>query len=276
MRMEKKIKLLIVVGIVAVLCVFGLLLLTEQEPPHYKAPEGYPQVVEAKDVPSSESLKEWKNFTAKYGDFPYVKWDKYSDSPRIISGRFTRITNISVSNAIVAEEVAMNFIKDNKRLLNVRIQDLKLGDVTESTDNREWGVEYTQIYHKIPVYQGFVKLSITKDGKMDTVTNRFYSSINIVTTPKITKDEAVEIAKKEVGIKESLLDKITSIVKSILGFEPIEHASLIVLPKAKEDTLEHYLTWKVCCPLDQVVFVDAISGEIILTYSQLVSEGEST
>jgi len=233
-------------------------------------PEGYPQAVEVGKVPSDEALAEWEEFKEKYGDFRDMRWNSYRDSPERISGKPIKITNVNVSTSEIAEQAVMNFIKENKELLNVKTEDLELNRLMGPSNDKEWGVEYIQTYNGIPVHQGIVRMSILTNGKMGTLTNQFYPNINVTTTPKLTKEEAIEKAKDELRRRFNLGDS-PLFREEEQTEKAMKLTTLVIFPDKGGSTINYYLTWKVCCLIDQTIFVDAVTGEIVYSYNNLKS-----
>ncbi len=49
-------------------------------------------------APEFKLTDKWNEFETKYGDFPAVKWDKRRNAPRIISGRFEKISKTKITD----------------------------------------------------------------------------------------------------------------------------------------------------------------------------------
>ncbi len=214
-------------------------------------PENYPQVIKVGRVPSKGALVEWEEFKEKYGDFHSMRWNSYTGSPERLS-KFVKITDLNVSTAEIAKQVVMNFLNENKELLNVNIEDLEIKRLEESTDGKKWGVDYMQVYNQVPVYRGFVMMSILRDGKMQTLTNQFYPNISIPTTPRLTKEEAEDIALDFVNISR----------EQAYGID----TTLYIYPKKGGSELSYHLAWMVKINMCKDIFVDAYLGTIVHEY----------
>ncbi|ODS36745.1 MAG: hypothetical protein A7316_02425 [Candidatus Altiarchaeales archaeon WOR_SM1_86-2] len=148
----------------------------------------------------------------------------------------------------------LNVLSDNKYLLKVKSEDLKLVKAEHGQGN--WYVNYQQHYHNIPVSRAFVGLTLTNEGKVTILGSDFHQGINIPTTPEISKRDAIEVAKSYVNF-----DNKTDFTDSIY---------LVIFPVDKK----YYLAWKVKLfsndPLgDWVFFIDANSGKIIYRYNAM-------
>ncbi len=146
-------------------------------------------------------------------------------------------------------KITDNFISDNEKFLKVNSANLKLKKFDSDRDN--YYVAYQQYYEDIPVYRGLVGLTIDGYGRILIIGSDFQQGINISTIPKISKGDAIRIAKEDVNFNNKE-DKIKEI-------------SLMIIPK--EDG-RYTLVWNVFVvtesPLgDWIFFIDAFSGKII-------------
>ncbi len=214
---------------------------------------GFAQITE---IPSKETLESWKEFKEKYGQNWLIKWRNYIDAPAVIHGYYSLGRNVTDKGD--AENISWAFIEDNKDLFKIDLSSLKLSRV--QGDWNEFQSWYSQYYNDIPVELGIVRVSIRKDGVINYLSNHFYPDISISTTPVISKNESIAIAK----------DYFTS-------RNPGVDVSLVILPSdyielgkvEKSDTLRYYLTWKVKFH-EKTIYVDAKSGDVIFEYGNIV------
>jgi len=187
-------------------------------------------------------------------------------SPHRIFGRDTKIEGLKetglkqIKEEKIKEEnilkITYNFISDNKKFLKVNPANLKLKKF--DSDNENYYVTYQQYYEDIPVYRGLVGLTIDRYGRILIIGSYFQQGINISTIPKISKEDAIKIAKEDVNFNDKE-DKIKEI-------------SLMIIPK--EDA-GYTLVWNVFVvtesPLgDWIFFIDAFSGKIIKKHNNIM------
>lgn len=206
-----------------------------------------------KECPSDEACELWEEFKAKYGSNWTVKWHGDRDSPRALYGFYNMGRGV-LNSEDGAEQVALEFISSNKKLFKLNIGDLKVKRVMRDNKIGIFNVEYQQYYKGIPVYRGEVGVTLSNKSEIASLGNNFYPGINISTTPKITKEEAVEIAQSE--LKQALKGE----------------TSLYIYPEIG-NKLESYLAWKVPLYFSDV-FVDASSGEILKIKKTYVAESK--
>ena len=205
---------------------------------------------EKKDCPSEEACKLWEEFKEKYGKNWRVRWHESTGTPRMIFGYHYPMGMGNASNADKAKEIAWKFISDNKDFLKVDLSQLELTRVVEG--NLDWGVDYKQLYNEIPVKGGRVGITVSKEGEILVAGSYFYPNISVSTTPEISRDEAIDIAKEKMNV-------ISPVVQNV---------SLVIFPHESDDTITYHLTWNVRLfslePLQGKAYaVDAITGDII-------------
>ncbi len=207
--------------------------------------------VKKKPMPSkskrNESI-EVKKFKTKYGPNWTVKWHGDRNIPRRISGKHD--LGRVIKDKDDAEAVAKEIITDSKDLLGIDdIADLKLKRVYE--DKFGFIIEYEQLYKGIPVYRGEVRITLGKNI-FEGIGNNFYPDINISTTPKITREEAVRVAVQ--NTKLNLTANQTS--------EITNSTYLYIVPISNENKTVYHLTWRVTFK-GAYFFIDAYDGKIV-------------
>ncbi len=153
-----------------------------------------------------------------------------------------------------------SFMKENKTFLKVDSKDLKM--VSSRNISNKWFVKYEQYYNGIPVYNSSVGLEALDDGEVQSFESNYRPNISVSTDPKITIDEAVEVAKNT--YKKEDADKLQ-----------LNENQLIIYPEKKEDSIDYRLAWRFLLAdenidpyLDKYFIVDAIDKRI-LSYSFL-------
>ena len=138
----------------------------------------------------------WANFKEKYGENWKVHWNNLTGTPSMIYGSAYNLNQGEVANKDDAERLSKVFIGENKDLLNIdNISNLELSSVDNGND--EWYVRYQQFYEGIPVHNGRVSLTISDKGEIKSLGSDFYSNIDVDVIPKLSKNDAIKIAKKE-------------------------------------------------------------------------------
>jgi len=283
------------------IAVVGILLLSGclQRPSYQQPPEDhgsetvaypkYPQIIEVGEVPSNENLKTCAGSVT-------IELDNYTGSPRKISGGMSVICNMSWYRErrfwVGKEDADMiinKFMRENEDFLMIDMDQLMLVRRIEY-DGGGYFYRYLQYHNNLSVYNAEISITMSRDGMINDYTGTFYPHINIPTEPKISSEEAIEIAKdgleqyfieafKEIDEypSESADDIINGYVRGnsskISGVE--YDTNLLVYPKLGNDTVEYHLAWRVKfrrrwnvkffvaeppCPK---VFVDAINSEVI-------------
>ncbi|MEE8402523.1 MAG: hypothetical protein V3R93_02105, partial [Candidatus Hydrothermarchaeaceae archaeon] len=149
------------------------------------------------DCPSGEACALWGVFKEKYGKSWSVRWDNLTSTPIVAYG----YTDLNLGDIITedkAKEVALAFISENKELL--KVDDLS-NLVPVRTEKGEtiggWYVSYQQLYQGIPVHGGKIGLTLSNKSEVLGFGSTFYSNISLSTTPVISENESIEIAKDE-------------------------------------------------------------------------------
>ncbi len=211
----------------------------------------------------------WNNFKSSYGDKWNVDWNPKTGAPARIYGFHADLDKGKIGiNSITddnIEEASRYFIAENSELFGAKDLDLKL--VKDNYDaplyqgkDESWYVFYRQYYQGLPVYDSHLGLIII-DGKVVWVDSNVHNDISISTEPKILQNEALEIVKKELGLKDAVNETM--------------RASLIIFPQEAENGMEYHLTWKIETPLMReplgawTYFIDADNGRVIQVLDEL-------
>lgn len=204
----------------------------------------------------------WANFKEKYGENWKVSWNNVTGTPSIIYGSVYSLNQGEVTNNEGAERLAKFFIAENYNLLKVDIlSNLELSNVDKG--NEEWYVSYQQQYKSIPVHNGRVSVTISDKGEIKSLGSDFYPNIDVDAIPKLSKNDALKIAKRDV-IYSTEDDEIV----------------LTIFPEMKNETLNYHLTWIVPLTSEnplwgKMFFVDAIDGEIVHQSDIFISNGKN-
>lgn len=170
---------------------------------------------------------------------------------------FEEISNIAEKAEL--EIIAIGYTKENELISEENISNLKLESIEKLENN--WHLEYRQYYQDILVDDSNVSFLIDgAEKKVISHSSNFDPDIELSTVePKITKEEASEIAKKD--LSADLNNE---------NFD-LKNSELVIYKKTNKKSVEYFLTWKLNIfslePLcDYYYFIDAESGRIISSF----------
>ena len=173
---------------------------------------------------------------------------------------------LDIAEKAELEIIAMNYAGENELVSEENISNLKLENIEKLEDN--WHLEYRQYYQDILVNDSDISFLIGgAEKKVISRASNFDPDVNLSgVEPKITKEEASEIAKKNLG--ENLNNDGDN------NFD-LKSSELTIYKNENEnengEPAEYYLTWKLNIfslqPLrDYCYFIDAENGAIIFYY----------
>jgi len=146
---------------------------------------------------------------------------------------------------------------DYGKILKVAPDDLapKIVD----SDGQMWFVTYQQTYRGLPVERTEAGYTLDADGRMVALGADVYPSIDIETTPKVSAEEGLDIAK-------NLFEEDEPETRLL--------PALIVFPQAAKKGTSFLLAWRVelaskSAPRDVVYYIDAVTGRLIDSYSNI-------
>ncbi len=213
------------------------------------APENNKTIAKKKlmlSKPKRNETIEVKQFKAKYsGKFSLIDWDEKKKRIKHVYGYYDTERG-ELRTEADAEALAREFLSENAGLFKIDMAELKFKKVDD------WMVDYEQYYGGIPVYRGEVRVVMNGKGVVKTINNNFYPDINISTTPKITREEAVDIVTSKTEENLTVNETQRRINKTIL----------YVFPESNNNSINYHLTWRV--PTHTALyFIDARDGSIV-------------
>ena len=134
---------------------------------------------------------------------------------------------------------------------------------TQTDDLDFTHLRYNQYYKGLPVEFGRYYLHV-KNNHLQSANGDYYPNIDLSSTPQITKGEALQFAIEHVQAVNYIWESTNE--------NPLENASpkLVILPFNKSYQLAYKLDIYATNPLSrQDVFINALSGEHILSVSQI-------
>ena len=157
-----------------------------------------------------------------------------------------------VATPEVAEALARSFIDENPALFGVSNEDLRVMSNASGLGKRS--VIFQQTYGGLRVWGGRVHLVFTEQGRLFEFGSDAYPGINISTQPALKEDEALAIAKNDIGFKEER-DEVT-------------YTELLILPVESGEVLDYRLAYRFDLNVVEpfgiwATYVDANTGEIL-------------
>lgn len=202
-------------------------------------------------LPAQQSI----TFQNKHGVTLQAQIDPKTGSARHIFGLPDQIRQYGLTSTILniktVDNMGKQLIDDYSNVLKVSSTSVRLRKA--DTDGSWWFADYQQTLSGVPVYGSEVGFSIDPQGTIVTLGSLAYPSINILTSPTVTAQEAEQRAKAAFGA-----DSVT--VKTA--------PELFVLPVENSSGFTYYLVWQLELfsrnPLkDWIYFVSAQNGTII-------------
>lgn len=200
--------------------------------------------------PSKEMVAEWGRFNQRYKGTWRIRFNPATGIPEAILGDKTFPMKGS------PKEVAKNFINQNRKILSVDVNQLKLDKVTL---RKKWThINFFQTYKGIPVEGGRLVVHMTKKNEIAGINSRFKPDIDLSVIPTLPQAQAIEIVRNNINNRP----------------HPERKSSVTLVIFPNEEDGKYYLAWKVNFfvpdpPADWIYFVDAKSGRIIFRYDNL-------
>jgi len=194
--------------------------------------------------PDSAQLSAWNSFKQAHAGNWSIRYDKKTGVPAsIYMGKTKPYTG-------TPEKIARTFLKEIALLTKMKpdVSNLKLLHILSHGNIND--VTFQETYNNIPIEGAEYQVHIQSDGGIDMVNGTYYPSVEVQTTPQMTGDAALTIAKNDVG-------------KNVV-VRGIPSSDLAVYP----DSNRFLLAWKIFVGTekpygDWIYFVDAIEGKII-------------
>jgi Zn-dependent metalloprotease len=175
---------------------------------------------------------------------------KYNENsvPYLISGKFTIGTKASAGE----EAAVKKFLNEHKDIFRMRDAEGELRTRSNEIDRSGLRtIRFAQQHNGISVYGGDLVANFDKEGNLTSVNGNYLPEISVDTTPAITAEEAVGVAK---GARGLIDDDIHNTIGPELMIYPVDgayHLAWCLTLVAKRPFAE----WK--------CFVDAKTGTII-------------
>jgi len=177
-------------------------------------------------------------------------WDEATGVPRFLSGR------IPSPPGPDAEAIARGFLRRYKNLYKMRDPDAELSTLRVATDRIGMDhVRFQQVYQGLPVF-GAQMITHLRGKEITSVNGAYIPEIEVSVEPALSGEEAIEIAKGDLGDEEAVLSE--------------EGTELGIYHDGEEGHLAWQLRLFSYAPLGRwVYFVDAHEGQIILKFNTI-------
>jgi hypothetical protein len=201
---------------------------------------------------SGQTKLAWQNFIDTYGSNFIVRWNNKTEVPTKVFGSGIILTKGFIDEAKTIN-LAWQFINQNRNILKIKTNDLRLQNVTN--DHENFYLQFSQIHENIPVFGGSFCMTIRKSGELVSFGGSIFPDIIISTKPQIALPEAINKIKIE---KKDSLD--------------LEESSFVILPIENEIGYVYRLSWKITVWINKtcdkrIVLIDATDGSILKDYS---------
>ncbi len=125
------------------------------------------------------------------------------------------------------ETISRSLITDYRDLLQVNMPDLEFKEARQGSGN--WYVTFQQRQQGVPVYGAYVSFTVDPNWNVILMGSDFHPQIDVSTTPVITADIAINLARERLVFLPSSVD---------------DQPSLLIFPKENNGRIEYHLAWK--------------------------------
>jgi hypothetical protein len=229
--------------------------------------KGYPPIIEDTPDRREKAERDWRRLLDVYS-LPPTPPDLYpvTYTPRSllgVSGGIKFVT-LRVSNEtpnLSLREAAKGFIERWRDLIGVEPAGISLAAVSASGGSTQF--TYKQSNYPFPLGgdYGEMTLTISSDGRLTQLDDRFIPVIELPVRPAVDKDTAI---KKLIGRNFTLADRNGRQQQvSVSAASDISCAQVVVLAIQKGNRLEVRLAWQLGAAKAQgwSIYVDAVNGQ---------------
>jgi len=201
--------------------------------------------------------------TDAYGNKLQVQIDSTTGSAHRIYGELPNINSLGYQRENLTlhtiKELSSQFFSVYRNILKINPSHMSMQKA--NTDGKMWFVSYRQTVDNIPVWGTEIGYTINQAGDIVVLGADAYQNVKVSTTPGISKDAALNVAKEAFAIDSTRI---------------VDPGTLTIYPVVTNRNVTYNLTWKVALssrhPLKEIVyFVDAITGGIVDQFSNLHS-----
>ena len=245
----------ILIGLLIVVIFLGPVISGKQTwAPKYTSPYWNPTPSETSLL--STPIDEWKDFESKYSTKWRVEWSEICDTPTRIIGDSVSSSNFG-TDIITKDNInnlAKNFINENNDLFKIDASNLKIRQI--HVGDRLGIITYEQEFSNIPVFGRYTTIA-TKNNNIVLYKSNHCEDVSISTTPIVSLNEAINIAKKFFNVKTSI------VAEGTLMIYPQERGGYVLTYKIDLPIVENPLGDEEKPHIQPSVFVDAKNKEIV-------------
>jgi hypothetical protein len=136
----------------------------------------------------------------------HIEMNAAGNAPELVGVKWDSKGMLTAPNGDAHESIARNFLAQNNALYGLTdsqvAQLATVADYTNPAGNLSW-VEYEQRINGIPVFEGYVRAALTKDGEIARTTGNLAAGLDYAamqTTPKMSAASAVVAAARAIGV----------------------------------------------------------------------------
>ncbi|HYL97678.1 MAG TPA: hypothetical protein VEZ90_01900 [Blastocatellia bacterium] len=227
----------------------------------------YPGVIADSSERQASAERDWRRMLDAYG-VPAVRADLYpiTYAPKSIPAG-AQAMKITPPRSSESEDVTS--LRETVKIFLERWRDLFLADpdatslVSASHDGNTTVLSFRQTNYPYPIAGEFgtFSLSVTQDGKLEQIDDRFIPLVDVPQRPVLERSATAE---RVVGRTFSINDAPGEPVQvSATDKKQVTVRQLVVLPLKKDKNIEVHLAWEVDVTAGRgcTVYVDAITGE---------------
>jgi hypothetical protein len=192
-----------------------------------------------------------------------IKWDPLTQAPLIMRGMDTNLLELKNFSKLSRKEITHTgpqLVSKYQSLLQIGPDQLKLKGAEKISDT--WYVSYWQTFHGVILYESSLGFSIDPRGQIKSLGAILYPNVQAPGTSKISHEEAVRIAQKQIKDFKKLKCRLLA-------------ESVLVYPLKKTNSIDYYRVYafnffpeKALHPASTVggwaVFVDSQTGKVVL------------
>jgi hypothetical protein len=152
-----------------------------------------------------------ENLSARTGGALHVEMNPAGNAPEVVGTKSTGKGMLTAPTSVAHEPTVRGFLSQNNALYGLTDSQVAqlavVADYTNPAGNLSW-VEYEQRINDIPVFQGYVRAALTKDGEIARTTGNLAPGLDYATmqtTPQMSAASAAAAAAKAIGVDVSPL-----------------------------------------------------------------------
>ena len=180
-----------------------------------------------------------------------VIWNESNGTPLLIKSNLSKPIIMTKSEEFVHE--ALDFLEHNKNLFKLNDPSSELSMISNKADNIGMRhIKFNQKNNDIPVWGAQIIVHFSKDNSIRSFNGKYYPSFKLTTIPKLSCEQAVNIAK------QFLKDKYNETMNM-----KINSNTPIFYPKDQQMILSWKLNFSYKSYPNYLLIIDSSTGEIL-------------